>query len=692
MKMTKLIRSLILSVIMVLVPTSCSWFANTTDAKIAQATPALPAVVTIELTVQADTSIPFNTVGQIIKYNYTVKNISSISTPGPVSVPGATCPEINTVGNLNTALDMNEALVCTSAYTITQADLDKGSVTTITMATVNGINSNQVITTVATVPPVILKLIKTANPVTYDHVGQTITYAYVITNSGSATLGPAQFTVSDTGIGTPINCGDATLTLASNATVTCSATYTITQADMNAASVATSATASGGGLAPSQPASATITKSAVVQPNPSNLTPGSTIKHTVIDGEWLWQIARCYRADPNKVIQANPQLSNPSRISPGTTVTVPNIGSEGHIYGPPCVGTHTVQSGDTWNSIALKYNADPTVLQMVNSNILTVGSVVKVPLNSAGGTPTASDLIRISFAAGATSATQTSIAPAGNRPIHYVLNAKQGQVMTVKLTAPANSISLVISAPNGSTLKPTDLNLTWSGTLPADGDYRLDVNNALGLGASGVPFTLEVSVTGNCVDLTRSLKLAGVNANITHFNVCGAVDASRKMKIGTIKVYQRPEDVGLGGLLQDITVSIETSTALNDANSLIVGDMNYDGNDDFRIVKNQPAGPNIPYLYYIYDPATRNFVYNKAYENITSPEFPGNSEVRSKWRESATKSGIDTYTIANNTPRLTRRETWEAINGTQATHLVTVFNADGTSQVTVNETVPLPIP
>ena len=591
MEMTKLIRPLILSAMIALILASCSFF-NTTQTDLAQATPALPAVVTIELTMQADTSVPFNTVGQVIKYNYNVKNIGTTSTPGPVTVPGATCPEINTVGNLNTALDVNEGLICTSTYTITQADLNKGSVTTITIATVNGINSNQVTTTVATVPPVILKLTKTANPITYDRIGQIITYTYVITNSGPATLGPAQFTVTDTGISAPINCGDATLTLASNLTVTCSATYTVTQANMDAASVSTNATASGGGVAASQPASATITKSTVAVPATSNLTVGSTIQHKVVDGEWLWQIARCYGADPAKVVQANSQLSNPALISPGTTVTVPNIGSAGKIYFPlPCVGTHTVQSGDTWSSIALKYNADPTVLQMVNSNSLAVGTVLKVPLNSAG-------------------------------------------------------------------------------------------------------ITTTTGVTGYCVDLTRNLKLANLNANITHFNVCGGTvpNVSGNMKVGTIKVFQRPEDVGLGGLSQDITVSIETSTPINDANSLIVGDMNYDGNDDFRILRNVPAGPNLPYVYYFYDPATFKFVYNEAYGKITSPEFPGNSEIRSQWRESAAKWGIDTYTIANNTPRLTKRETWEAINATQATHLVTIFNADGTNQVTVNETVPLPIP
>jgi uncharacterized repeat protein (TIGR01451 family) len=589
--MTKVTCPLILSAIIVsALLTSCSIFGSAKTEQNVQATPTL-AATTIELTVKTDA--PFLTAaGQVIKYTYTVKNTGAAPVPGPVAVIGATCPEVTTVGNKDVAFDPNEALDCTSQYTVAQADFDKGSVANIGTATVSGINSNAVTTTISKAPPVVLTLAKTANPVTYDHVGQTVTYTYVITNSGAAPLGPAQFTVTDTGISAPINCGDATVPIAPNATVTCSATYAITQADMDSGSVATNATASGGGVAPSQPANAKITKgaAAAVQPT-SNLTVGSTIKHKVVEGEWLWQIARCYGTDPAKVVQANPQLPNPGQISPNTTVTVPNIGSVGKIYAPLCVGTHTVVAGDTWSSIALKYNADATVLQMVNSNTLTVGKVLKVPLNSAG-------------------------------------------------------------------IKTTD------------------------------------GVTGYCVDLTRTLKLANLNPNITHFNTCGGTvpNASGNMKIGTIKIYQRPEDVGQGGLTQDITLSIDTSTPINDPNSLIVGDMNYDGNDDFRILRNVPAGPNLPYIYYIFDPATKQFVYNKAYENITSPEFPGNSEVRSKWREGAAKSGIDTYTIANNTPTLTKRETWEAINDTQAKHQVTVFNADGTKQVTVDETVPLPIP
>ncbi len=239
----------------------------------------------------------------------------------------------------------------------------------------------------------LLTLTKTADPQTYDHVGQIITYTYVITNSGNITLSPAQFTGSDTAFEVPIACGEQNISLAPKESLTCTATYTITQADMDAGSVTTSAVGSDSGDVTSPSVSVTITRSdrvVSVLPathadltNPSNLTPGITIQHTVVAGEWLWQIARCYGADHKQVINANSQLADPDEISPGMTVSVPNIGSVGTIYGPPCIRTYTVQAGDTWNSIALKYDADLIVLQRVNPDGLAAGTVLKVPAHSA---------------------------------------------------------------------------------------------------------------------------------------------------------------------------------------------------------------------------------------------------------------------------------------------------------------------
>ncbi len=392
---------------------SCSLTSPATEeaaAVLPLSTPNVQLVI-IQLTTQADTSVSYNTVGQIINFKHEVKNTGTAGTTGTVTVTGAasTCPAVNTVGNQDASLDPNEALTCASAYTITQADLDKGSVTFITTANINGINSAPVTTTVPVLKPQALSLTTTANPTTYDQAGRQIIFTYVIKNIGGVNLGPAQFTISDSLISTaPFNCGDVNAILAPSATVTCTATYTVSQTDASAASITSVATASGGGSTPSQATNTPITKGVVNQASPANLTAGSTISHTVIDGDWLWQIARCYGADPIKVVEANTQLSDPAQIKPGMTITVPNIGSKGTIYSAPCVVKHTVKTGETWVSIAQLYNADAAVLQIANSNTLTVGQEINIPRNSAGTLGATTKSLSLTVSANPTSYEQVS--------------------------------------------------------------------------------------------------------------------------------------------------------------------------------------------------------------------------------------------------------------------------------------------
>jgi uncharacterized repeat protein (TIGR01451 family) len=619
--MARIIRRLPLLVILALVVSACNLGATTNRNNAALANTA--TAPTVELAILTDIQT-FATAGQVIQYRYQVKNTGASPIPGVIVFTGTTsapvCPNVNTVGNQDTYLDAQEAIICTSSYTTTQADLTLGKVANAVTANVNGTLSNVVTITVNAIPERMLTLAKSANPATYDRAGLTIIYTYVIKNSGSLSLGPAQFTVSDAGIGAgaPINCGDANATLAPGATLSCTASYLTTQADMALTSIATTATASGGGAGPSQPAGATVTKGAAqdgITPS-ANLTRGATIQHVVVSGEWLWQIARCYGADPTKAVQANSQLANPAQITPGITVKVPDIGSNGTIYGPPCVVAHTVASGDTWASIAQKYNADVGLLQLVNPGALTVGRALNVPRNSFGAmvsTPAVTataNLIRINFPSGATSTTVTGSAPTGS-PARYVITAGQGQVMSVRLTAAANSAGLAVYAPNGSLLKQADLTPTWSGTLSAAGDYRIDVSNALGSGAPDVAYTLEVSVTGACVEATRDLKLITPAAMSTRFNICGTLDASGKLKVSSIYIYQRPADASAADFTQTITIPTDTWTPQNDPNSLIVEDMNADGYTDFRIM-NSPAGGAVTYLYFVFDPVAKQFIFNGA--------------------------------------------------------------------------------
>ena len=332
---------------------------------------------------------------QTLNFSYLVGNTSAVSVPGPVIVTDdkvpVTCPDVATVGNFDNNLDPNEAITCTGIYTITQADLDAGSLTTMATASAGGYLSDTIATTVILQQTRAMTLGKSADPTTYNNIGETIIYTYVITNSGEATLGPVQFIVNDDRINAVINCGSPGTILASGETVSCSATYLITETDVTAGSVTNSASATDG-TTTSNTITATINRDTTIPP--STLTPGTTIYHTVVSGEWLWQIARCYGADPKAVIQINrPQIPYPAEISPGITVTVPNIGSDRAIFGPQqgndpspsCAPKYTIQSGDTWESIASRYSASPTLLQSVNPGVaLLPGNVVRVPINSVG--------------------------------------------------------------------------------------------------------------------------------------------------------------------------------------------------------------------------------------------------------------------------------------------------------------------
>lgn len=389
--MTTKLRIFTLSTIIALVLSACNLFSgNPQDSGDPALQPDLQATPVPALTM----IVTHTRTDQTLNFSYLVGNTSTAIVPGPIVVTDnkvpVLCPEVSTVGNLDNNLDPDEAITCTGVYTITQADLDAGSITTLATASASGYSSATITTIVSLQQTRALTLAKSADPLTYNSAGETIIYTFVITNSGEATLGPVQFTVNDDKLGAAINCGSADTILTPGGTVTCSASYLITAADVTAGSVTNNASATDG-ITTSNTSTATINRDTAIPP--SNLTPGTTIQHQVVSGEWLWQIARCYGADPKVVVKTNSQLPDPAEISPGITVTVPNIGSDRAIFGPQqgndpylsCVPRYTIQSGDTWESIASRFTASPALLQSVNPGIAMLpGSVIRIPINSVG--------------------------------------------------------------------------------------------------------------------------------------------------------------------------------------------------------------------------------------------------------------------------------------------------------------------
>ena len=518
--MNKIIRNS-LSFIVLLVLFGCNWPPRSTIL-------ADPNSV-LRLSIQTQNNVStFAQAGEIINFQYVVKNTGTPPLGGPVTVTDpprvAACPALTTVGNLDNYLDKDESVTCLAAYTVQATDVTAGTIVANAYATAGTITSNQGTFTLnrgaAPQPSTILKLAKTASSQTYGAANQSITYTFNITNMGTTPLGPDQFSITDTKLGAAFPCGPAATTLNPSQSISCSQPYTTTATDVAAANITNTATASGAGQV-SAPATVVVANLLFASPTPgtpatvqpsSNLTPGSTIQHRVAVGEWLIQIARCYGANPSEVVAANPQIPDPNFIRPDVdVVTVPRIGSVGKIYKLPnqdCVTFVTVVSGDTWESLALKYNALVVVLQKANPGGLVVGKQARIPWNSAGGgpvavtpqpgatfTPTGAGTapMRITFDPGSTTASRIGVMNPGDR-LQFIVNAAAGQVMTINLTAPPDEVSLGVNNPNGLALKPPASLYTWdSGPLATAGDHTINLVSLTG--NTPKSYTLTVSLT-----------------------------------------------------------------------------------------------------------------------------------------------------------------------------------------------------
>jgi uncharacterized repeat protein (TIGR01451 family) len=165
------------------------------------------------------------------------------------------------------------------------------------------------------VPSPSLSLTKAADPSTYSMVDQLITYSYVIENTGNVDLaGP--FSVTDDK--TSVSCEQPDDgTLSPGETMNCSASYSITQADLDAGSVTNTASASGEGVT-SPEATATVTSSI---PNP-NL---SLNKEGVLD---MTVVAPSDQADMGDVINYTLTATNDGNVSlTNVTITDPLLGT-----------------------------------------------------------------------------------------------------------------------------------------------------------------------------------------------------------------------------------------------------------------------------------------------------------------------------------------------------------------------------
>ncbi|MFF2662899.1 hypothetical protein ACFVUH_36795, partial [Kitasatospora sp. NPDC058032] len=253
----------------------------------AQETVTVTSVASLSLAKKANTAGPVN-VGDTITYTYTVTNTGTAA----VHDLTVTDDRVSPVSCSATTLAAGRSTTCTGTYVVTTADAAAGSVTN--HATVNGLDpqgepvasppAEETVTVTSVASLSLTKKASTAGPV---NVGDTITYTYTVTNTGTAAV--HDLTVTDDRV-SPVSC--SATTLAAGRSTTCTGTYMVTTADAAAGSVTNHATANG--LDPldrpvqSPPAQTTVTVKGVTSSlsltkeadTPGPVHPGDTITYT----------------------------------------------------------------------------------------------------------------------------------------------------------------------------------------------------------------------------------------------------------------------------------------------------------------------------------------------------------------------------------------------------------------------------
>src|SRR5918996_3952839 len=166
-------------------------------------------------------------VGQVVPYTFLVTNTGNV----PLTGITVTDTKVASVTCSATTLAVGASMTCTGNYTVTQADLDDPDGELNNTATADSdqtgpetdshaipLNQNPALT-----------IDKSSTTTSITAAGQVVPYTFVVTNTGNVTL--TGITVTDPKVG-PVSCPETTL--APGASMTCTASYTVTQADINA--------------------------------------------------------------------------------------------------------------------------------------------------------------------------------------------------------------------------------------------------------------------------------------------------------------------------------------------------------------------------------------------------------------------------------------------------------------------------
>ncbi|WP_443135063.1 DUF7507 domain-containing protein, partial [Kitasatospora sp. CB01950] len=223
----------------------------------------------LNLVKQAHQPLPADlTVGSQVPYDFVVTNSGSV----PVDNLGVNDPKVGSVSCPVTVLQPGETVTCTATYAVTAADVAAGRVvnTAVAAGTADGdpVESPPSTETVPLVTPPGLEVVKQVDVPGPFHVGDTVPYTYVVSNTGGTEI--TDLGVLDDKVA-GITCDVTTLAPRGSPgdSTRCHGSYVVTAADADAGEVTNHAVAHG--VSNDQPVTSPETQATVPVVGPSSV-------------------------------------------------------------------------------------------------------------------------------------------------------------------------------------------------------------------------------------------------------------------------------------------------------------------------------------------------------------------------------------------------------------------------------------
>ncbi|MDR6841334.1 DUF7507 domain-containing protein [Pseudoxanthomonas sacheonensis] len=313
-----------------------------------------------------------NSAGSTLGYTFVVTNTGNVTLSGIViNDAQLDAPAVCDV----TTLLPGAIATCTGTHTITQAEVNAGTVNNSATATGTPpvgppVTSPPSTTTTPITTAPALTIVKTAGTPSGNSAGSTLGYTFVVTNTGNVTL--TGIAVVDVLLDAPAVC-DVT-TLLPSAIANCTGTHTITQAEVNSGAVNNSATATG-----TPPVGPPVTSPPSITTTPITAAPALTIVKTAgtpsgnIAGSTLgytFVVTNTGNVTLSGIVINDAQLDAPA-VCNVTTLLPSAIAT--------CTGTHTITQAEV-NAGEVNNSATATGTPPVGPPVTSPPSITTTPI------------------------------------------------------------------------------------------------------------------------------------------------------------------------------------------------------------------------------------------------------------------------------------------------------------------------